>query len=822
MAVTAEAAAVAAAPAKPSAPAAQRSAPQKAMDKLGLVRDIDLALHLPLRYEDETHLTPLAGAHDGETVHVEGVVKDARIELRPRRQFIVRLTEAGADGLLLVRSELVLRFVNFYPSHQKIFATGARLRVRGELRAGFFGRELVHPVFKVVVQGAPMPRELTPVYPTSAQLPQAYLRKAVAAGLARARLEEILPPDVLPPHLPTLRDALQVLHHPPAAVAMHALQEREHPAWQRIKFEELLAQQLSQLQAQRERARLRAPMLKAAEGGLADKLLAALPFQLTGAQQRVTAEIAADLARPAPMHRLLQGDVGSGKTVVAALAAAVAIDAGWQCALMAPTEILAEQHFRKLLQWLAPLEIEVAWLTGSRKGKARAAMVEKVASGAARLVVGTHAVIQGDVQFERLGLAVIDEQHRFGVAQRLELRRKLALQKLEPHLLMMSATPIPRTLAMTYFADLDVSTIDELPPGRTPIVTRVFSADRREQVIARVRDEVAKGSQVYWVVPLIEESEALDLQNATETHQQLGAALPGTMVGLLHGRMPPAEKAAVMSLFSSGHMQVLVATTVIEVGVDVPNASVMVIEHAERFGLAQLHQLRGRVGRGAVASVCVLLYSGPLSQTGRDRLKAMAETTDGFEIARRDLEIRGPGEFMGARQSGDALLRFADLRCRSSAGWAARSITSRLDRPSGSRPPGCWCRRSGRSGDIGPPNDLPGHLKVRGDQRHHMTLAAIEHCGFAVGLEGAARVTHVFEAEPVGEQQHDGRGQGVGGGSVQRRGAVVGAAQARDAFAHRCLLARQRILATHLELAIARQQVVEIAKQEAVAPRQLQ
>ncbi|MFM2056956.1 MAG: hypothetical protein RLY71_1341 [Pseudomonadota bacterium] len=678
MAVTAEAAAVAAAPAKPSAPAAQRSAPQKAMDKLGLVRDIDLALHLPLRYEDETHLTPLAGAHDGETVHVEGVVKDARIELRPRRQFIVRLTEAGADGLLLVRSELVLRFVNFYPSHQKIFATGARLRVRGELRAGFFGRELVHPVFKVVVQGAPMPRELTPVYPTSAQLPQAYLRKAVAAGLARARLEEILPPDVLPPHLPTLRDALQVLHHPPAAVAMHALQEREHPAWQRIKFEELLAQQLSQLQAQRERARLRAPMLKAAEGGLADKLLAALPFQLTGAQQRVTAEIAADLARPAPMHRLLQGDVGSGKTVVAALAAAVAIDAGWQCALMAPTEILAEQHFRKLLQWLAPLEIEVAWLTGSRKGKARAAMVEKVASGAARLVVGTHAVIQGDVQFERLGLAVIDEQHRFGVAQRLELRRKLALQKLEPHLLMMSATPIPRTLAMTYFADLDVSTIDELPPGRTPIVTRVFSADRREQVIARVRDEVAKGSQVYWVVPLIEESESLDLQNATETHQQLGAALPGTMVGLLHGRMPPAEKAAVMSLFSSGHMQVLVATTVIEVGVDVPNASVMVIEHAERFGLAQLHQLRGRVGRGAVASVCVLLYSGPLSQTGRDRLKAMAETTDGFEIARRDLEIRGPGEFMGARQSGDALLRFADLAHDNILLDHAREVAPRL------------------------------------------------------------------------------------------------------------------------------------------------
>ena len=378
------------------------------------------------------------------------------------------------------------------------------------------------------------------------------------------------------------------------------------------------------------------------------------------------------------MNRLLQGDVGSGKTVVAALAAAVAMDAGWQCALMAPTEILAEQHFRKLIHWLAPLGIEVAWLTGSRKGKGRAAMLEKVASGAAQLVVGTHAVIQDDVHFARLGLAVIDEQHRFGVAQRLDLRRKLALQSLEPHLLMMSATPIPRTLAMTYFADLDVSTIDELPPGRTPIVTRVFAADRREQVIARVRDEVAKGSQVYWVVPLIEESEALDLQNATETHQQLSALLPGTQVGLLHGRMPSAEKAAVMAQFSGAELSVLVATTVIEVGVDVPNASVMVIDHAERFGLAQLHQLRGRVGRGAVASVCVLLYSGPLSQTGRERLKAMAETTDGFEIARRDLEIRGPGEFMGARQSGDALLRFADLAQDGELLACARAIAPRL------------------------------------------------------------------------------------------------------------------------------------------------
>jgi ATP-dependent DNA helicase RecG len=376
--------------------------------------------------------------------------------------------------------------------------------------------------------------------------------------------------------------------------------------------------------------------------------------------------------------------VGSGKTVVAALAAAVAIEAGWQCALMAPTEILAEQHFRKLVGWLQPL-LEargqtVAWLTGSIKGKSRKAMLEATADGRAALVVGTQAVIQDTVQFARLGLALIDEQHRFGVAQRLALRKKLEGSgiTLEPHLLMMTATPIPRTLAMSYYADLSVSTIDELPPGRTPIVTKVFADNRRDAVIEHIREEVARGRQVYWVCPLIEESEALDLQNATETHAQLSQALPGLMVGLLHGRMPPAEKAAVMSLFSGGQMPLLVATTVIEVGVDVPNASLMVIEHAERFGLAQLHQLRGRVGRGAAASVCVLIYTPPLSDTGKARLRAMAETNDGFEISRRDLEIRGPGEFMGARQSGDALLRFADLQEDAPLLQHARAVAPRL------------------------------------------------------------------------------------------------------------------------------------------------
>ncbi|MCY4745967.1 ATP-dependent DNA helicase RecG [Pelomonas sp. UHG3] len=658
-----------------------KSAPQKAMEKLGLVRDIDLALHLPLRYEDETRLTPIAALQDNEPAQVEGVVVDCQIELRSRRQLLVKLKDGSGGGLLL-------RFLHFYPSQQKQMAVGARLRVRGEARIGFFGREMVHPVVKVVADDTPLAQSLTPVYPTSAQLPQAYLRKAVGAGLARADLREILPPGCVPAGLPTLKEALTYLHHPPPSASQEALHEHHHPAWHRLKFEELLAQQLSQLRAQRERALLVAPALRARPGGLHEQLLAVLPFQLTGAQQRVCEEVAQDLARPQPMHRLLQGDVGSGKTVVAALAAAVAIDAGWQCALMAPTEILAEQHFRKLIAWLEPLGLKVAWITGSVKGKARQKMLDAAASGEAQLIVGTHAVIEDKVRFAKLGLAIIDEQHRFGVAQRLALRGKLKADAaagppqggvrplggqepqatwgptvpLEPHMLMMSATPIPRTLAMTYFADLDVSTIDELPPGRSPIVTKVFTSAKRDDVIDKIRLAVADGAQVYWVCPLVEESEAIDLRNATETHEELSATLAGTAVGLLHGRMAPADKAAVMAQFSSGAMSVLVATTVIEVGVDVPNASLMVIEHAERFGLAQLHQLRGRVGRGSKASVCVLIYTPPLSETGKSRLKAMAETTDGFEIARRDLDIRGPGEFMGARQSGAELLRFADLQ----------------------------------------------------------------------------------------------------------------------------------------------------------------
>jgi ATP-dependent DNA helicase RecG len=649
--------------------ARELSGPQRAMAKLGLTRDIDLALQLPLRYEDETSLQRLAGAHDGQVLQIEATVAQCRVEFRSRRQLVVRVTDDEGESL-------VLRFLNFYPSQQKALAEGRRVRVRGELRGGFLGREMVHPTIKPA--DAPLPTTLTPVYPTSAQLPQAYLRKAIASALPRAPLDELLPPGTVPAGLPPLREAVNLLHQPPPGTALATLDDRSHPAWQRLKFDELLAQQLSQRMAQRERSKLEAPRLRAVREGLHERLLAVLPFSLTAAQHRVAEEIAADLAAATPMHRLLQGDVGSGKTVVAALAAAIAIDAGWQCALMAPTEILAEQHFHKLVQWLVPLGVTVAWLTGSRKGKGRAQMLALVESGEAGLVIGTHAVIQGDVVFAKLGLAIVDEQHRFGVAQRLALREKLDQQSMEPHLLMMSATPIPRTLAMTYYADLAVSTIDELPPGRTPVVTKLFAENKRDAVIARIRDEAAQGKQVYWVCPLVEESEALELRDATATHQQLTAALPGRMVGLLHGRMAAAEKQAVMSLFTDGTMHVLVATTVIEVGVDVPNASLMVIEHAERFGLAQLHQLRGRVGRGAVASVCVLLYSPPLSPTARERLRAMSETTDGFEIARRDLAIRGPGEFMGARQSGDALLRFADLATDTPLVEAARASAARL------------------------------------------------------------------------------------------------------------------------------------------------
>ena len=679
----------------PAAAKSGASVAQKALQKLGLRRDIDLALHLPLRYEDETRITPLANARDGQMVQIEATVTASEIQLRPRRQLLVQVEDDTGS--------CELRFFSFYPSHQKTLAVGARLRIRGEVKGGFWGRQMMHPAFRVA--GGELPAALTPVYPTTAGLPQPYLRRAVVGALSRVDLSDTLPSGCEPPvtqvysqnglqRLFSMREALTFLHHPTPDVALATLEDHSHPAWQRLKAEELLAQQLSQQQSRRERGRLRAPLLKPAPASadalpLHEQLLAVLPFDLTAAQRRVGAEIAGDLARAVPMHRLLQGDVGSGKTVVAALAACIAIDAGWQCALMAPTEILAEQHFAKLIGWLEPLLAArgrcVAWLVGGQKKKERAAMLALVESGEAALVVGTHAVIQDAVRFKNLALAIIDEQHRFGVAQRLALRQKLAAHGMEPHLLMMSATPIPRTLAMSYYADLDVSVIDELPPGRTPIVTRLIADSRKDEVIARLAAQVATGRQVYWVCPLIEESEALDLSNATAVHMELSEALPGVQVGLLHSRMASAEKKAVMAEFSAGRTGVLVSTTVIEVGVDVPNASLMVIEHAERFGLSQLHQLRGRVGRGAAASACVLLYatndSGRVGETAKERLRAMQETNDGFEIARRDLEIRGPGEFLGARQSGDALLRFADLATDTALlDWAREVAPLMLDR----------------------------------------------------------------------------------------------------------------------------------------------
>ncbi|NIF42652.1 ATP-dependent DNA helicase RecG [Burkholderia sp. Tr-862] len=667
-------------------PAADK--PVKTVDKLaklGLTRSIDLVLHLPMRYEDETTLTPIGELLPGGIAQTEGVVFDNEVAYRPRRQLVVKIQDDDGE-------QLVLRFLNFYGSQVKQMAVGQRLRVRGDVRGGFFGMEMVHPAVRVVEADAPLPQVLTPVYPSTAGVSQAYLRKAIENAVERTPLPELLPPEIerdylKPLGVPTLAQAVRILHHPGVDSDEAALMDGSHPAWTRIKFEELLAQQLSLKRAHEERRTRAAPAMPRRTATDADalttRLYAALPFTLTGAQARVVDEIAHDLTLAHPMQRLLQGDVGSGKTVVAALAATQAIDAGYQAALMAPTEILAEQHARKLRAWLEPLGVSVAWLAGSLKAKEKRAAIEAAALGTAQLVIGTHAIIQDTVEFARLGLVIVDEQHRFGVEQRLALRAKAAnaangARDFQPHQLMMSATPIPRTLAMTYYADLEVSTIDELPPGRTPVLTRLVGDARREEVIARVREAALTGRQVYWVCPLIEESETLQLQTAVETYETLAAALPELKVGLVHGRLSPADKAAVMEAFTRNDVQLLVATTVIEVGVDVPNASLMVIEHAERFGLAQLHQLRGRVGRGTAASVCVLLYTGPLSLTGRERLKTMRETTDGFEIARRDLEIRGPGEFLGARQSGAAMLRFANLE---TDGWLidpARDAAARL------------------------------------------------------------------------------------------------------------------------------------------------
>jgi ATP-dependent DNA helicase RecG len=622
--------------------------------KLGLHTDMDLVLHLPMRYEDETKVVSIREAclHGGVSSQVEGVVTKCEVGYKPRKQLLVTIADESGN--------LLLRFMNFYGSQVKQLAEGTRIRARGELKHAFFGAEMVHPGYKVVNEGAPLPTVLTPVYPSGEGLSQPILRRAINDAMTRIDWHDTLPPALVEDmRLTDFEPAVRLLHYPPQEVDESALSDRSHPAWVRMKFDELLAQQLSLKRAQRARRSKGAAALPRV-GALSAAFLAGLPFKLTGAQARVLEEIRADLRHPYPMQRLLQGDVGSGKTVVAALAAAQAIDSGYQAALMAPTEILADQHFRKIAAWMEPLGVTVAWLTGSLKKKDKLAAQALIESGQAQLVIGTHALIQDAVQFSKLGLVIVDEQHRFGVGQRLTLRNKGDADAV-PHQLMMSATPIPRTLAMTYYADLEVSVIDELPPGRSPIVTRSIDQNRRDEVIERVYAAALEGRQVYWVCPLIEESEALQLQTATDTHAMLAEALPDLQVGLVHGRMKTAEKQEVMDGFSAGQVHVLVATTVIEVGVDVPNASLMVIEHAERFGLSQLHQLRGRVGRGSAASACLLLYQGPLGGVARQRLMTMRETTDGFEIARKDLEIRGPGEFLGARQSGQAMLRFADL-----------------------------------------------------------------------------------------------------------------------------------------------------------------
>lgn len=613
----------------------------------------DLALHLPLRYEDETHLTPLADVAIGQSALVEGEVLVQEIQFKPRRQLVVQIADARGK-------RLILRFLHFYPSQQKQLAQGEKVRAYGEVRQGYYGLEMVHPKISPARAQA-LAEHLTPVYPTVSGLTQPTLRRWMAQVL-KALATHPEGADTLPEslrqrlNLPELLPALTLLHHPTPDISAAQLQEHALPAWQRLKFDELLAQQLSMRRARRRREEETTAAV-VGSGCLRQALLANLPFALTAAQSRVLSEIDADLARPHPMYRLLQGDVGSGKTIVAALTALTAVEAGFQVAVMAPTEILAEQHFAKFAAWCTPLGVAVTWLSGSLNAAARREALAALEDGSARIAVGTHALFQDKVAFAHLGLVIVDEQHRFGVAQRLALQHKGDAV----HRLMMSATPIPRTLAMSFLADLDVSVIDELPPGRTPVKTRLVNNRRRSEVEAFVLHTCQQGQQAYWVCPLIEESEALQLQTATDTLARLQAALPGLAIGLVHGKLKAQEKAAVMAEFAAGTLQVLVATTVIEVGVDVPNAALMVIEHAERMGLSQLHQLRGRVGRGSARSDCILLFAEPLSDTARARLKIIYQHQDGFEIARQDLALRGPGELLGARQSGMPLLRFADL-----------------------------------------------------------------------------------------------------------------------------------------------------------------
>ncbi|OOF30957.1 ATP-dependent DNA helicase RecG [Salinivibrio proteolyticus] len=628
----------------------------KKLTKLGLYTVQDVLFHLPYRYEDRTRVWPIASLLPGQTATVEGEVTHNDTVFGRRRMLTVRIHDGNGA--------LTLRFFNFNAAMKNSLAIGKHVKAYGELKRGKHGLEIIHPDYKVFSEPTELALEetLTPVYPTTEGLRQATLRSLTDQALAlldKSGVQELLPEGLYDRQL-SLRDALHLLHRPPPEVSLEALQAGQHPAQRRLIIEELLAQHLSMLSVRHQAQAVSATPLPP-NGALSQQLLANLPFSPTGAQSRVVDEISRDLAKPVPMMRLVQGDVGAGKTLVAVLAALQAIEHGYQVALMAPTELLAEQHAVNFAQWLEPLGIQVGWLAGKLKGKARDAELARIASGEAKMVVGTHALFQAHVDFDHLALVIIDEQHRFGVHQRLALREKGEQQGAHPHQLIMTATPIPRTLAMTAYADLDTSIIDELPPGRTPIQTVAVPDTRRDDIIARVSAACSEGRQAYWVCTLIEESDALEAQAAEDTATALKAALPHLAVGLVHGRMKAAEKQAVMQAFKQGELHLLVATTVIEVGVDVPNASLMIIENPERLGLAQLHQLRGRVGRGSVASHCVLLYHAPLSKTASQRLGVLRESNDGFVIAQRDLDIRGPGELLGTRQTGLAEFKIADL-----------------------------------------------------------------------------------------------------------------------------------------------------------------
>jgi ATP-dependent DNA helicase RecG len=625
--------------------------------RLGIHSVQDVLFHLPLRYQDRTRVVPVGALRPGDQAVIDVTIDHAQVQFRRRRMLLVQVSDGTGS--------IVLRFFHFSGAQQTSLATGQRLRCFGEVRNGPQQYELVHPEYQLIQGDQPevVEETLTPIYPTTEGMHQLTWRdltdKALAFLQSGAGLQELLPEAILTElQLPSLQEALLLLHRPPADISAQLLADHAHPAQQRLAFEELLAHQLSLRQLRARQQQQAAPSIRA-KGDLAKQLLAQLPFALTHAQQRIISQVKQDIAKPRPMLRLVQGDVGCGKTIVAAVAALQAIEAGYQVALMAPTELLAEQHRKNFEEWLQPLGLTVGWLSSRHKGKKREALLAQMAAHEVPVVVGTHALFQDDVQFAKLGLVIVDEQHRFGVHQRLSLREKGGA--LVPHQLVMTATPIPRTLAMTAYADLDLSVIDELPPGRTPVQTIVLSEKRRAETISRVGENCHQGKQAYWVCTLIEESEALQCQAAEDTAAAMVEALPQLRIGLVHGRLKAADKETVMQAFKQGDIDLLVATTVVEVGVDVPNASLMVIENAERLGLAQLHQLRGRVGRGSQASHCVLMYHPPLGQTAQRRLAVMRETNDGFVVAQKDLEIRGPGEVLGTRQTGEVQFRIADL-----------------------------------------------------------------------------------------------------------------------------------------------------------------